>query len=67
MNNAFALILKRGGGPKTNSAQIFNKLNDLNKEIQLLDDQESSLDIQIKLMQSNKEILLKEEISSKYL
>jgi len=59
------LIQKRGGGPKTNSAHIFNKLNALNKEIQSLDEQESSLDMQIKLMQSNKEILLKEEFNSK--
>jgi hypothetical protein len=61
----FLLIGSRGGGPKTNSAQIFDKLNCLNEEIQSLEEKESALDRDLKIMQSNKEILLKEADNSK--
>lgn len=56
----------KGGGPRTNSAEALSKLSSLKEEYEILSQQESDLDEQIKIMKMNRSILLEDEENQKY-
>ena len=55
------MFFYRGGGPKTNSLEIFTQLKELRTELDRMDKKEKALDEQIRIMLMNRNILLKDE------
>lgn len=59
--NSKSSIRWKGGGPKTNSLEIFTQLKELRTELDRMDKKEKALDEQIRIMLMNRNILLKDE------
>jgi hypothetical protein len=60
---------ERGGGPRTNSVEASTQLKNVKQEIERMSREEKSLDEQIHIMQTNRDILLnlKDDANSKSL